>query len=222
MMIFNFFIGACLGSHALVIYQRRKQMNFIFAYSRCDTCNYPLTLFDQLPLISYLFKKGKCTFCRTFIPIEAFLVELIGGLLFIHCDFSSAKGIISAVFFFFIFLVSIFDYYEQEFDIIYLLPCLYLLLVSPFALFHFYNIYTWLIFISVLTIFLIMNINHKLGWGDTLIFLLLGLYFGIFYTLHVLLFACLLAIISYFFSKNGKTLPFLPFLIGGMIIHNCI
>ena len=86
-LLLNFLIGACLGSHALVVVQRDEAKDFIFGFSRCDICAYPLSILDEIPILSYLLKRGRCNFCHSRIPLNCLNVEIIGGLLFFTNNF---------------------------------------------------------------------------------------------------------------------------------------
>lgn len=48
----------------------------------CPICNKKLSLIEQLPILSYLFQKGRCKHCKTKIPFENFLFEIAFFLLF--------------------------------------------------------------------------------------------------------------------------------------------
>ncbi|WP_232463141.1 prepilin peptidase [Lactobacillus acidophilus] len=101
--LLNFFIGACLASHANVIYERWDTRNFIFSRSYCDNCKSTLSLLDEIPLFSYLLLKGKCKYCQKNIPRELFFFELVGGFAFCTINFSDKSQIITSIFIFLFF-----------------------------------------------------------------------------------------------------------------------
>lgn len=49
---------------------------------RCDSCGHPLAWRDVIPLISFLWLRGRCGYCHALIPRRAPVVELATGLLF--------------------------------------------------------------------------------------------------------------------------------------------
>lgn len=49
--------------------------------SRCPDCGHPIGALENIPVLSYLFLKGKCSGCSTSIPLRYPLVEVLTGLL---------------------------------------------------------------------------------------------------------------------------------------------
>jgi leader peptidase (prepilin peptidase)/N-methyltransferase len=50
--------------------------------SHCDACQHSLSPWDNIPLVSYLWLRGRCRYCGVHIPVRVLLVEAITGLLF--------------------------------------------------------------------------------------------------------------------------------------------
>lgn len=216
-LICNFFIGACLASHALVVYQRYDNADYLFAHSRCDYCKFDLPLYDLIPLVSFIFLKGKCRICKENIPIETFSIELVGGLVFMTHDFSSIPNYANVIFTFYFLLISIFDYFEQEFPTILLMP-LFLL-----SIIHYRNLLQIEIIFSLPIILLLSLLIHqrKIGSGDLLLYLILVLKCGAFMANQILLLACLIAIIFFLIEAKRKT-AFVPFIFTAFIIITTI
>ena len=42
----------------------------------CPVCNHKLGLFEQFPLISYFFRKGRCKYCKSKIPVSNLYFEI--------------------------------------------------------------------------------------------------------------------------------------------------
>ncbi len=51
--------------------------------SHCLSCATPLRAYELVPLLSYVFLRGRCRTCYSYIPPRYFLVELTTGLLFL-------------------------------------------------------------------------------------------------------------------------------------------
>ena len=51
--------------------------------SHCPACGRRLGPFDLIPLLSYLFLRGRCRYCGAPIPRRVLLVESVTGLLFV-------------------------------------------------------------------------------------------------------------------------------------------
>ena len=50
--------------------------------SCCPKCRAPVRAWQNIPIVSYLFLRGKCASCRTKISIRYPLIELLTGILF--------------------------------------------------------------------------------------------------------------------------------------------
>jgi len=81
--ILVFIFGAMIGSFLnVVIYRIPKGENIAFPASHCQHCKTPLKWYHNIPLLSWLFLKGKCAFCHAPIAKQYPMVELITGVLF--------------------------------------------------------------------------------------------------------------------------------------------
>lgn len=58
----------------------RETINLVTPASRCPECGTPLRPWHNIPVVSYLFLRGKCSACRAPISIQYPLVELVAGL----------------------------------------------------------------------------------------------------------------------------------------------
>jgi len=74
-------IGLLLGSFLnMLIYRLPRNMNWVSDRSECIGCGRKLSLFDLVPLLSFLYSRGCCQHCGARIPIRYLLVELITPL----------------------------------------------------------------------------------------------------------------------------------------------
>jgi leader peptidase (prepilin peptidase)/N-methyltransferase len=55
--------------------------NLIVPRSTCPTCQHRITALENIPIVSWLFLRGKCSQCSARISIRYPLIELLGGLL---------------------------------------------------------------------------------------------------------------------------------------------
>ena len=213
---FNFIIGTCLASHALVIYERWPERNIIFARSHCDNCKFELSLLDEIPLFSFLVLRGRCKYCQSSIPAELFLFELIGGIAFTTIDFSNKNGILTSILLFSLLLVTISDYNQQNFDLLFLVPAT--LIAIFYNQFPNYNLIDWISFICIISILGWNAFKQKMGSGDLIIYLIISSYFSTTVANFTLLIASLLAIIVFLIERNDKnqSFPFLPFIFTGL------
>ena len=76
-------LGLFVGSFLNVCIDRLPRgQSIISPPSHCPVCNRKLGILDLIPLLSYLWLRGKCRYCRASIPLRLPLVEGITALLF--------------------------------------------------------------------------------------------------------------------------------------------
>lgn len=84
MKILSFILGTIMGSFYLVLATRLpKGEDIVKSRSRCDNCKYVLKWYNLVPILSFIFQRGKCTKCGKKISSEHFFVEIFTGLLFL-------------------------------------------------------------------------------------------------------------------------------------------
>jgi leader peptidase (prepilin peptidase)/N-methyltransferase len=83
--IFVFVLGACIGSFLnVVIYRLPRQIPLLTPPSSCPSCGHQLKFFrENLPILGWLFLRGKCKYCKTSIPCEYPIVECITASMFL-------------------------------------------------------------------------------------------------------------------------------------------
>lgn len=213
----NFVIGTCIASHMAVIFDRWENKNFIFSRSYCKYCHFELSLLDEIPIISYLLLRGRCRYCKQPIPSELFLFELVGGFAFSLIDFSSINGITNSVFLSSLLLTAISDFYENEFDLLFLFPAMFIATfeskLSAFTTLDFIS------FVSIISIFCWNILKHKMGLGDLLIYLAIASYLTPSTANIIFLFACFLLLLFFAIENNDANYhyPFIPFIFLGLI-----
>lgn len=212
----NFIFGTIIGSHLLVIVQRFGQENFILEKSHCDNCKIPLTLLNQIPIFSFIRYKGHCFFCKAPIPIEALYCELLGGLAFLPLNPSFDQS--SYLFITFIFLISIFDYFDHSFPLSLLFPLISIIVLT--RAFLNYELIEWVLIFAIILIFLIMNLKNKFGYGDTIIFVILIFYYDFYTAQYIFLLASIFLLINHIVGDKRNTYPFIPFIFLSLIFYN--
>lgn len=78
-------VGLCVGSFLNVCIHRwplEEETVTKPRRSRCPECRHELTWRENIPLLSWLFLRGRCRWCRWPIPFRYPLVELLTGALF--------------------------------------------------------------------------------------------------------------------------------------------
>ena len=88
-----FLLGLAIGSFINVITIRiANDESFSAARSYCPHCRHTLTAKDLIPLISFLWLKGRCRYCGAKISWQYPLVELITALAFVAVAYAHARG----------------------------------------------------------------------------------------------------------------------------------
>lgn len=79
-----FILGSIFGSFlSLIINRTIREESIVHPPSHCESCNHRLYPYDLIPILSFIFLKGKCRYCKSKIATETFFTELITGLIFI-------------------------------------------------------------------------------------------------------------------------------------------
>src|SRR3989339_620887 len=79
-----FFIGLCVGSFLnVVLFRTYEGQSVIVGRSKCRTCQRPLNVGDLIPVLSYIFLKGRCRGCHSVIAWQYPVVEIATGILFV-------------------------------------------------------------------------------------------------------------------------------------------
>jgi len=83
LIIFSGLLGLIIGSFLNVCIDRLPaNKSLIYPPSHCDTCQHPIQFLDNIPIVSYLWLRGKCRYCGAKIPQRILWVELSTGILF--------------------------------------------------------------------------------------------------------------------------------------------
>lgn len=79
-------LGLVVGSFLnVVIVRLPNDESVVKPRSRCVGCGYMLSWYDNIPLFSWLFLRGKCRRCRMAISWRYPMVELLTAMLFLAC-----------------------------------------------------------------------------------------------------------------------------------------
>lgn len=84
LLIIVFFFGISVGSFAnVIIYRLPENQSIVLPRSYCPACRKSIAAYDNIPLLSFLFLRGRCRHCRAVISLRYPLVELLMGLMFV-------------------------------------------------------------------------------------------------------------------------------------------
>ena len=77
-------LGLAVGSFLNVcIYRLPKRESISKPRSRCPKCDNQLKPWENIPVLSYIFLRGKCSNCHTSISLRYPLIEIFTSLIFL-------------------------------------------------------------------------------------------------------------------------------------------
>ena len=79
-----FILGTLIGSFLNVVILRiPKDESVVFVASHCMTCKNSLKPWHNIPIFSWIFLRGKCSFCNTKISAQYPIIEFVSGMIFL-------------------------------------------------------------------------------------------------------------------------------------------
>ena len=117
--IFVFVFGACIGSFLNVcIYRMPKEKSIVIPGSFCPKCKTSIRWYDNIPLLSYLFLKGRCRKCGKKISLKYPIVELITAVFFVVLYLKLGFGIELLKYIFLFSLLTVVSFIDIEYHAI--------------------------------------------------------------------------------------------------------
>ena len=222
-----FLFGVVMGSFYHVVATRlSNDESIIFPRSHCPKCHHFLKWYENIPVFSYLFLRGKCSHCHSRIPISYLIVEVITGLLFMVC-FHSFKFtldlVVALIFVSTLIIVIVSDIeYMIILDEVLAFGTLSIILIYIFGYgleTTAYHVYHGIgAFISMYSIKILGDKAFKkesLGGGDIKLMFLFGLVIGFPMAICSIFLATFIAFpiaLIILFSNKENIIPFGPFL----------
>jgi len=234
--ILFFIVGLCFGSFMnVLIYRIPNEMNLSNPPSTCPSCKNKLKWFHNIPILSWIFLKGKCGFCKEKISLIYPGVELFSGLLAVYIYWIGThftnqelwQIFLTFVFFYLYLAMSIIDYKTNLVSDLLNVPAA---IISIFLIGHNWQDFltNFYIFIGIGIFFYIFVIKiysklrgiQVMGEGDVPILMGMGALLGIEGFLLALFISALSGIVLYLIDRKHE-LPFIPALaIGTFITFN--
>lgn len=207
--------------------------NLISPPSSCPQCGHRIGALENIPVLSYIFLKGKCNQCKTPISLRYPLIELLSGILLglIAWQFAYTSAAVAASLFALSLLTLTFiDLDTQLLPDDITLPLLWLGLIFNFN-YGFTDIQSavmgavigYLSLWSIYWIFKLITGKEGMGYGDFKMLAAIGAWFGWQMIPAVILLSSILGamvgISLIIFAKRGKStaIPFGPYLAMGGI-----
>ena len=212
----------------------QDRFNLMVPRSTCPHCGHQITALENIPVISWLFLRGKCSACKGPISVRYPAVELVTGLLsgLVIWQFGGGLlGLATLLFTWLLIALTLIDYDTKTLpdDLNYPLLWIGLLInlngafvplrdavIGAVAGYLFLWVVYWL--------FKLVMKKEGMGYGDFLLLAALGAWFGWqLLPLIVVLSSIVGAVVGIFLIVSGRmargeTIPFGPYLAGaGMI-----
>ena len=205
MIDFYFFlVGSILASFLGLVIDRFPEQSIIRPASHCDSCQTPLRPLDLIPILSQVFNRFRCRYCKIRYPFWYALFELGLGLIFLlyYWELLSLGQVVLITAG---LTLGIYDFRHQEYPLLVWMAFHLILMASS----------DWnLVMVFFLALgFLAHFIDIRMGAGDFLFLASCALVFSATELLILIQFASATGILAFLLQKKKERLPFVPFLL---------
>ena len=205
MIDFYFFlVGSILASFLGLVIDRFPEQSIIIPASHCDSCQIRLRPLDLIPILSQIFNRFRCRYCKNPYPVWYALFELGLGVIFLL--YSRELLPLGQVILITAGLtLGIYDFRHQEYPLLVWMT-FHLILMAGSG----WNL--------VMVFFLVLGIvahfiNIRMGAGDFLFLASCALVFSVTELLILIQSASAMGILAFLLQKKKERLPFVPFLL---------
>lgn len=205
MIDFYFFlVGSILASFLGLVIDRFPEQSIISPASHCGSCQTRLRPLDLIPILSQVFNRFRCRYCKVRYPGWYALFELGLGLIFLVYS----RGLLSLGQVILItagLTLGIYDFRHQEYPLlVWIFFHLLLMAYSGWNL-----VMVFFLVLGILAHF----IDIRIGAGDFLFLSSCALVFSVTELLILIQFASATGILAFLLQKKKERLPFVPFLL---------
>ena len=202
--IYFFLVGSILASFLGLVIDRFPEQSIIQPASHCDSCQTRLRPLDLIPILSQVFNRFRCRYCKVRYPVWYALFELSLGLLFLswYWGFLSWGQVILITTG---LTLGIYDFRHQEYPLLVWMTFHLILMASS----------GWnLVMVFFLALGILAHfIDIRMGAGDFLFLASCALIFSATELLILIQFASATGILAFLLQKKKERLPFVPFLL---------
>ena len=118
-LIASFIFGAIIGSFLNVCaYRLPREESIIYPHSRCPKCKTAIRWYDNIPILSFIFLRGRCRYCRERISWRYPLVELASALFSLSLYREFGLGMAYLLFLAFLSALLVASLIDLDFQII--------------------------------------------------------------------------------------------------------
>ena len=204
-------VGLCVGSFLNVVIHRlpamlerqwqaecaeltgtaapaEERFDLVLPRSRCPSCNHVITALENIPLVSYVVLRGRCSACKTRISPRYPFVEALAGVLsgYVAWRFGFSAAALGAVLFCWAMVALAFI----DLDTFYLPDNITLLLLWTGLVFNLFGVFTdlrsavigaasgYLVLWSVFWAYKVATGKEGMGYGDFKLLAAIGAWLG--------------------------------------------
>ena len=206
-----FILGAAIGSFMNVLIVRTPRDESVsFPASHCMSCNTPLRVWHNVPIFSWLFLRGKCSFCSAKISVQYPIIEILSAFIFLFTAMKLGINLHSfgiALVFTLLLSLSVIDFYYKMVPDSLNLAALTFAILSATSLGQLgYNFTNALLFaggFTLLRFYLSYALKKEaMGEADIMIAATMGAVLGIQLALVAIFLSALLALFEFSCSRN--------------------
>ena len=202
--LYFFLVGSILASFLGLVIDRFPEQSIIRPASHCDSCQTRLRPSDLIPILSQVFNRFRCRYCKIRYPVWYALFELGLGLLFLAWSWgwiSLGQVILITAG----LTLGIYDLRHQEYPLlVWMIFHLILMACSGWNL-----IMLFFLALGIMAHF----IDIRIGAGDFLFLASCALVFSATELLILIQIASATGILAFLLQKKKERLPFVPFLL---------
>ena len=240
-ILLSIILGGIWGSFANVcIHRLPKEQSVVKGRSYCPSCKKEIKWFDNIPIISFIFLRGKCKNCKEKINPTYFIVEILSIFnffviyYFFGLTITTLLLMILSIFFIIIFFIDLKHYIIPN---VLTFPLMFIGFIKSFdpnldqTIFPNYinsligGIFGYSIIWLIVFVYKKVRKKEGMGLGDAKLLGAIGFWFGwisIPFTIFLSSFAALVIVIPSILNKSRNMtsqIPFGPYIIIGCIIY---
>jgi len=207
-----------------------KPPSIIWARSNCQNCNHQIKAWENIPVLGFIFLRGKCSNCKTKISHRYWMIELLTAVLSTAVVYNfgwSLASVFGVVLTYFLISIAMIDYDTMVIPDQFSLSLMWLgLLISLMTVFVDPSssikgaLLGYLLLWSVFHLFKLITGKDGMGYGDFKLLAAGGAWLGMKSVAIIVILSSLsgaiLGSIILLIKKSNKPIPFGPYLAVGI------
>ncbi|WP_425538785.1 prepilin peptidase [Microaceticoccus formicicus] len=226
-----FIFGMIMGSFLNLVANRKlRGISIIAPPSHCMYCNKRLKIYSLIPIFSYIFQRGRCSFCNKKIPFDVFISELIVPVAYVIGLYNLGPSLLTIEYMVIFSVLYILVLTDLNSNTIYDSHLIVLFIMAGAALFYKFIIGEFNPVVGIMQMLLFLLFlkfrrleNTPIGEGDLLVFISLLSFFDFLNGIMLIFmsfWAAALYIPVLIFKGAGRKnkIAFLPFILASYFL----